>query len=177
MTPLSAIALVAVGNPMRGDDGVGAAVVEQLSDRLQTVPDRREVRVHIVDGEPTRIVSAISGADLAIIIDACRTDDPPGTVVTLEVETAGQLADHAVLSSHGAGLAEAIGLAEALDRVPDRLVVIAISGSAFDLGSGLSESVDRAVPLAARAALAEVSRYEEAARPSADRSHGWHPVK
>ncbi|WP_374228259.1 hydrogenase maturation protease [Streptacidiphilus sp. ASG 303] len=62
-------------------------------------------------------------------------------------------------SSHGLGLGEAVELARALDRLPERLVVYAVEGRDTSCGTGLSEPVAEAVgPLADRIA-AEVAGY------------------
>lgn len=51
------------------------------------------------------------------------------------------------------GLGAAIELARALDRLPGRLVNLAVEGTDFDLGLGLSPPVAAALPeLAARVA-------------------------
>lgn len=61
------------------------------------------------------------------------------------------------VSTHGLGLAEAIELARAIDRLPARCVVHAIEASAFDHGSGLTPDVAAAVAETGRRILAEIS--------------------
>jgi hydrogenase maturation protease len=49
-------------------------------------------------------------------------------------------------STHGIGLAGVLRLSRALGQAPQRLVVVGIEGERFDLGQGLSEKVEAAVP-------------------------------
>ncbi|WP_406483160.1 hydrogenase maturation protease [Streptomyces platensis] len=65
------IAVIGVGNDYRRDDGVGWAVVAGLAQR----PLPHGTRLTITDGEPTRLINAWDGADLAILVDAARV--PP----------------------------------------------------------------------------------------------------
>jgi hydrogenase maturation protease len=53
-------------------------------------------------------------------------------------------------SSHGISLGSTVALGQALDRLPRRLVVLAVSGVDFDLGTGLTPEVAAAVGPVAR---------------------------
>lgn len=143
--------LIAVGTPMRRDDGVGPAVAEAVRDRLPA-----GVRVVTLDGEPTRIVETWAGADLAVVVDAVRTGAPPGTLHRWDGASLGALAPPTHPgSSHGLGLREALALGRALDRLPDRLVVLAVEGADFGPGDRPSGAVVAAIPAAAAAVAAE----------------------
>ena len=48
-------------------------------------------------------------------------------------------------STHAFGVSDAVELARALGRLPDRLDVYAIEGASFAAGDGLSPDVERAV--------------------------------
>jgi len=52
----------------------------------------------------------------------------------------------AVTSTHGIGLVGVLRVARAIDRAPRRLVVVAVEGEAFELGSSMSAAVQAAVP-------------------------------
>lgn len=151
--------LLAVGNRFAGDDGVAARVVGSLAGRLPAGVAAREV-----DGEPTRILDTWAGAAAAIVVDAARSDRPPGTVQRFVAVRAGTAADLDGLgrpvptSSHGTGVVDAIALGGALGRLPGEVVVIAIEGERFEPGAGLSPAVAAAVPHAAETTRAEVWR-------------------
>ncbi|MEQ8716126.1 MAG: hydrogenase maturation protease [Acidimicrobiales bacterium] len=148
--------VIGVGNRWRGDDGVGPAVIDLLraDGRLDTtVADLAEL-----DGEATRLVDAMAHRSLAVVVDAMRSGAAPGTVRSL---VAGEvdLPTTTSLSSHGAGVAHAAGLAAALDRMPDRLVVIGVEISATADEGPLSAEVTAALPEAAARVVEEVRRH------------------
>jgi hydrogenase maturation protease len=143
--------VIGVGNPMRRDDGAGPAVVEALRSE--------EVDAIALDGEPARLLEAWSGAALAVVVDAVLGDEPgrvrsvevvrDGTVVAGVGATAGGCG-----GTHGAGVAEAVALGEALGRLPDRLVVCSVGAADVGQGPGLSPAVAAALPTLVAAARA-----------------------
>ena len=149
--------VVAIGNPYRGDDGVGLEVLRAVAPRLAPDVDRFEL-----DGEPARVVDAIAGATTAVIIDAAVSDDPDGTVTV--IDTGVVPGPDAAISSHGAGLADALELATALDRLPRHTHVVTVTGSRFELGDSLSDEVAQAVPAVVDVIDDLLSRSEGAAR-------------
>lgn len=128
--------VIGIGNPDRGDDAVGRVVAQKLRDRIGDRADVVEAR-----GEATEIVSLLQGRDAAILIDACVSGAPAGTTLRLDMRVAPAPRKGGELSSHGLGLAEAIGLARALGALPEMCVVYAIEGASFAHGAAMSEAV------------------------------------
>jgi hydrogenase maturation protease len=145
--------VIGVGNEFRRDDGVGPAVAERV--RSLGLPG---VQVVTNDGEPARVLEAWTGADIAVVIDAAVLRDPtPGHVHRMDVDgLPGAAAAH---SSHGLGIPEAVELARALDRMPDRIVFYTVEVSETGFGTGLSAPVAAAVPAVAAAVLRELGRH------------------
>jgi hydrogenase maturation protease len=141
---VGSVVVIGVGNRYRCDDGAGPAVLDALA--ATTVPQARLVEL---DGEPARLVEAWTGADLAIVVDALRSDHAVvGTVRRVEVgEDAGVLGNssNAAAGSHALGVGTAAALGRALGRMPARLVVFAVEGANFGHGEELSQPVARAV--------------------------------
>jgi hydrogenase maturation protease len=143
--------VIGIGNPYRRDDGIGPAVADEIGQlRLPGV------RVVISDGEPIGLLTAWEDAGLAIVVDAIRHEPPcPGRIHRLTVS---QLAsDGAGASSHGFGVPYALRLGGALRRQPGHLVVIAVEGTDFADGAGLSAAARAAVPAAVAAIRAELA--------------------
>ncbi|KOV53566.1 hydrogenase maturation protease [Streptomyces sp. AS58] len=135
------IVVIGVGNPLRGDDGVGPETVEALRGR---VPD--DIVLTVSDGEPARMLDLWRGADTVFVVEALRTRPArPGELHTL---TAADAADRtaATASTHALGLGECLALAEALGQLPQRLVVHAMEVADVALGAPLSEAVRSALP-------------------------------
>ncbi|MFJ6902644.1 hydrogenase maturation protease [Streptomyces griseoluteus] len=135
------VVVVGVGNPLRGDDGVGPATVEALRGR---VPE--DTVLTVSDGEPARMLDLWRGADTVLVVEALRIRPArPGELHTL---TAADAANRktAGASTHALGLGECLALAEALGQLPRRLVVHAMEVAEVELGAPLSEAVRSALP-------------------------------
>ena len=142
------------GNSMRRDDGAGIAVVERARPLLP--PD---VEVRTLGGEATSLLDAWAGADLAVVVDAVLWDRPPASGVTRidaisEPDSVGGWG--AGTNSHGLGVAAALALGRALERLPPRLILLLIALAEEGHGEGLSPTVEQHVDAAVALLLAEV---------------------
>lgn len=144
--------VIGVGNPFRRDDGVGAAVATRTLARLP--PGLRDgAWVVALDGEPSRMVETWTSAELAVVVDAVCSDAEPGTVRRANVVPddtddllgAQSRTGSSAVSGHAAGVAEAVALGAALDRLPRRLVIYTVAADDFGNGPGLSPPVATAV--------------------------------
>jgi hydrogenase maturation protease len=143
--------VVGLGHPDRGDDAVGTAVANRA---LALLPPDVGVVQH---EDPAGLIDIWSGSDLVVISDAVRSGQPPGTVSVLNAGTAPLRIGTGAGGTHEFGLAEAVELARALDRLPPQLVIIGVEAERFELGTPLSPQVAAAVEPAAHA-VAEVIR-------------------
>ena len=141
--------VITVGNPWRGDDGVGPAVAAALSGRGIDVVES--------DGEPARMVEAWTGADVAVVVDAVRSGDPVGTVHRLVVRDGGVTVRRGAGGSHGMGPGDAVALGAAVGRLPERLLVYVVEGARFAFGDELSPEVAAAVDAVAAQVAEEVA--------------------
>jgi hydrogenase maturation protease len=118
-----------VGHPERGDDAVGLGVARLLRGRVSA-------DVVEVTGDPLAMIPEWEVARLAIVVDAMCGGGPPGTVRRFDATRAPlPVALATATSSHGVGVSEAIELARALRRLPERLIVVGVEGGQFALGS------------------------------------------
>lgn len=137
--------VLGIGNPDRGDDAAGRAVVALLRGVL---PADIELAEH--SGEASALLSRLEGASHAFLIDASASGAPAGTIRRFDVAARPLPQGASGLSTHGFGVVEAVGLARALGRLPPRCVLYAIEAASFAVGAPLSGDV--------RAAVAEVAR-------------------
>jgi hydrogenase maturation protease len=145
--------IIGLGNPERGDDGIGRVLARDLRGR---VPGDVEVREHIGDG--ATVFEWLEEADSAWLIDGAVSGAEPGTVHRFDAHD-GPLPQHSfALSTHGLGPAEAIELARAMRCLPRRCVVYAIEGASFENSHAASDAVkavSRSVSARILAELAE----------------------
>jgi hydrogenase maturation protease len=145
------VTILGVGNPLRRDDGAGAAVAARLAGRLPG-----HVLVDSIPGSAVEILIALRGAAQAVLIDATSSGAPPGTVHRFDAADGPLPSRFSTGSSHGLGVAEALELARALDRLPPRLAIYGIEGEDFGLGDGLTPAVATAVERVAEEVLREL---------------------
>jgi len=156
--PSQPVVVIGVGSEFRRDDGVGPAVVARLRDRLPP-----GVTALASDGEPAGLLDAWAGAPVVILVDAMTGGGgPAGRLYRLVLEGAqsasaqpGRAAEASLHSSHGLGLATAVGLAHALHQMPRRLIVHGIEAAEVGQGVGFSPAVEAAIDELAAAVLSD----------------------
>jgi hydrogenase maturation protease len=144
--------ILGCGNRQRGDDAAGILVAE----RLRTLG----IAAEVCAGEPSELMEAWSSADDVMVIDAVVAGAPVGSVHVWDGRHPPQFAT-AKRSTHGFGVAEAIELGRALDRLPARLRVYGIEGKNFEVGRAVSPEVQRAVEEVVHRIAAELRPAEQ----------------
>ncbi len=128
--------VIGIGNRFRGDDGVGPLVAD-----LVRASDGHRIDTAVADGDLSDLALSWDDDRIVVVVDAMTSGRPAGTVDVVDGLTADLGADRRPLSTHGVGLAEAIGLARAIGRLPRALTVVAIEGATFEHGAELSTPV------------------------------------
>ena len=146
------ILVIGVGNPDRGDDGVGCVVAHRL--KSGTTPLARVIEVN---GEVTELLDLLSGSSDVLIIDACQSGVAPGTIQRIDVADRMLPSDSFGASTHGMGLAQAIELARSFDQLPQRCIVFAVEGDSFEIGAPLSPAVQESVPIVVQRLWEEIA--------------------
>jgi hydrogenase maturation protease len=139
--------IIGCGNPARSDDGAGILVAQRLCEL--------GLDACVYTGESLGVIDLWEHADEVILVDAVMTGASPGTIHIWD-SWESLLSGKAPASTHGLGLAEAIGLACSLNRLPSRLRVYAIEGRCFDLGTSVSREIQDAADDVVRQILAKV---------------------
>ena len=137
--------VIGVGNPDRGDDGIGPAVIDAIRSHPDLAGVETAVETTVVAGDLSDIVMTWTPDHEVVIVDAMIGSGPPGTVVAID-----GLRDHLPvgprsLSSHGFGLAETVQLAHTLGRLPHSLTIIAVQMDDADHLAPLSDAARTAV--------------------------------
>ena len=129
--------ILGCGNPDRSDDAAGILVARRL----------RELGIPAEEfgGDASGLIDAWSGWADVIVVDAMKSGASPGTIRTWDARTSAFPAGQFRCSTHAFGVAEAIELARAIDRLPRKLVVVGIEGIRFEWGGLPSAEVADAV--------------------------------
>jgi len=150
--------ILGLGNALRGDDGIGPAVIEWLDQ--QTLP----AEVEAVDGGTAGldIVSTLMGHARAIIVDAAHIGRAPGAWMRFTSDVARLKENDTTLSLHSAGLAEALALGAALNVLPREIILYGVQPKSVDWLPQLSAEVQAAVPEVGQAILREIEVMRDA---------------
>ncbi|MGB9723176.1 MAG: hydrogenase maturation protease [Chloroflexia bacterium] len=145
-----ATVVIAIGNPILRDDGVGFYVAEDLRGRL----NERRVEVVRACAGGFRLLDALAGRRRAVLVDALRLGGKPGQVYLLSAEDLqGRIR---AATPHEAGLPEALALGQQLGMEMPEVVVVGIEPAEVEeFGEGLTPEVAAAVPEAVALVLAE----------------------
>jgi hydrogenase maturation protease len=140
------IAVVAYGNPLRGDDGVAwrvAGRIEAASDPVVTLT------LHQLTPELSLVLSQ---ADGVIFVDAAlgAAGRPPGSVRVRDLRPAEPQTPTGPGLAHHLSPEAVLALARGLYGSQPRAALVTVTGETFAHGEQLSAIVRRAVPRAVR---------------------------
>jgi len=145
------ILLIGYGNPLRGDDGVGWRVVEEIANCQSSIANRQRDTPHSALRTPQLIAvhqllpelsEPISEADLVIFVDA-SVEGEPGAVRVRTVEPAPPRIGAFTHHFDPAGL---LGYArEVYGRFP-RAYLVTVTAVSLGYGEGLSDTVEAVLP-------------------------------
>lgn len=157
--PQHDVVVVGCGNLLRGDDGAGPECVRRLA------KGGLPAGVVAIDAGTSGadVVLNMRGANRVILVDACQSGRPPGTLLRLQAADLAEIPPAGPLDIHAFRWIDAVRLARVLaaeDPGP-AISVWLVEGIDFAPGSGISPPVAAAVErLAAeiRAALEPAAR-------------------
>lgn len=165
------ILVVGLGNPVRGDDGIGWRVVEALEDRLGTqAAAERAVKPELdwlaVGG--LTLMERLVGYERVVLVDALQEGVPAGTVTCRPFH---ELMSHRAAdldSTHDADLATALATGRVLRApLPSEITVVGVEvRDAETFTDVLSPAVEAAVPSAVELVLALLFPVGDGVRPA-----------
>lgn len=152
----ASVLVLALGNPILGDEGVGPRALSRLAEEY-----RFPKSVDLVDGGTAglSLVPTVSDATHVVVLDAVRTGQPPGTVVKLN---GGKLPRRFFqsLSPHQVGFRDVVSASRLMpDSGPSEIVLIGVEPYAVELTTDLSEPVEAAIDDVVVAVLAQLELW------------------
>jgi hydrogenase maturation protease len=153
------VLVVGIGNPDRGDDGIGPMVARQLKGRVPL-----GVNVLELYDDVLALIEKWDEVPSVIVVDAVASITRPGLIYRLDLSNNRFPLAFAPRSTHAFGLAETVELARNLGRLPGSVVAYLIEGEQFETGASLSPVVAKAVEAAVERILMEISSLLERRR-------------
>lgn len=131
------VLVLGIGNVLMTDDSVGIRVINELERRF-----RFPENVELLDGGTSGIelLSYIVNRDYLIIVDAIKSDLPPGTVVKVEGEDV-PAKFMTRISPHQLGLSDLLAAATLTGELPKQMVLFGIEPKRVALGLEMTDEV------------------------------------
>lgn len=136
---MSEIIIVGVGNPYRGDDGAGWAVIDGLKKRLNS-----NIELLKQKGDIAEIIDIFSTHPCVYLVDACSSQ-AVHSWQRIDVLVQPIQEKHSLTSTHGFSIAQAVSLAKNLGQLPNKLILYAINGDHYAMSDVLSPSVKQSI--------------------------------
>ena len=149
---MAEIAIIGIGNAMRGDDSAGLAVIDALQQK--TPPHVLIAKSRADVGE---LLSYFETNRIVYLIDACIADQSADTWKRLDALQEKINFERPQTSTHGFSVAQAIDLAKILGKLPSKLIIYAIFASRYSIGDVRSAEVEKAIALVAQSILEEIA--------------------
>jgi len=132
--------ILACGNTLRGDDGVGLWLAEWTEKRFSTQAGVRVIADHQWTPE---LAEDVARAESVLFID-CSVDSLPGSVTLTPVHPVSGGPEH---NSHHLDAAELLALGHELYRsLPRNALSLTIGAGSIELGEVFSDPVNAALP-------------------------------
>lgn len=140
--PSQDILVLGIGNPLMGDDGVGIHVIELLAGT--ELPPNVTVKAAGLPG--WGLPSWFDSKTNVILVDAMQMGEPPGTWKRFLPEEIRVEMESGTLSLHQTDLACGLALSQALDLLPENLLIYGIEPDGLEPGAPLSPAVTASLP-------------------------------
>lgn len=135
--------ILACGNTLREDDGVGPWLAQWAEERFAGEPGVRIIARHQWTPE---LAQDVAEAQAVIFVD-CATNAAPGEIRISPVEAAEAVGSG--LGTHHLGATELLALSKDLyGPMPRSSLLLTVGAGSLELGEGFSEAVRAALPLA-----------------------------
>ena len=146
------VLVLGLGNVLLGDDGLGAAAVARV-ERSYRIP----ADVHLEDGgtQGMALLGMIAESRHVILVDAVRTDDPPGTFVRIDGdEVMDAVRDR--LSPHQVGVADLLDSARLIECYPASVTLLGLVPETIELSVERTGAVEAGLDTLVEAVVREV---------------------
>jgi hydrogenase maturation protease len=147
--------IIGLGQPFRGDDGAGYAVITRL-EQTRGLPRN----IDILEGGTSALFDAIlsSKYERAILVDAAEIGRQPGEWICLDAKQLACTSDvnNNAYDSHQLNLGELLALGQQFNVLPKTMLIYAVQPLSLEWTHQLSEPVREAVSEIAESILREI---------------------
>jgi hydrogenase maturation protease len=148
------VLVLGMGNLLLEDEGLGIRALELLQQRYVIPPG-----VEFLDGGTTGmgLLDDMSGRDHLLVLDACQTGDPPGTLVRLAGDDVPVYFGMRI-SPHQLGLSDVLATLVLSGEEPAEVTVLGLVPKSLEMCLELSGLITEKLDSLVEAAVVELSR-------------------
>ncbi len=147
------VLIMGIGNILLRDEGVGVRVIEAM-EKLDLPDD-----VELIDAGTAGadLVDIVADRPKLIVVDAVKTDSPPGTVFRMTEQDL-MPSEVPAASLHELGLLDALHMTRHLGCSPAEVVIFGIQPETIKCGMELSDRIAAVVPKVIELVMAEAKK-------------------
>lgn len=134
--------IIGIGNEFRGDDAAGILISRKLKNDFPNLEiiEFFEIELDLID--------YFKKHDSIVLIDALKSDkDKSGKIEFFEINNDFEFSNLKYFSSHSISLTEILNIAKILNYLPEKLIIIGIHSSNFEIGSKISFNLEETYQL------------------------------
>jgi len=146
--------VIGLGNILKGDDGIGPHIIEELEKTSLSFP----IQLCDAGSDAFTILDHLIGSEPVIIIDCARMGKKPGTVKKILTKDIELLPSGVGMSLHGYSLAEIWKIAQSMG-IKKNLAIIGVEPDSIQFNTGLSEVVKNSIPIIIKMVAEEAKKY------------------
>ncbi len=150
---MARVLVLAFGNPLRGDDGVGWHAAQALAPEF----DGEDVRVQYCEQLTPDLAEPVSRSRRVIFIDASAAEEP-GRVACLPLVSSAEAPGS---FSHEISPSALLAIADALYGTKPKACLVSLGAESFEFGQGLSASVAKSLPALLACVREQISLAED----------------
>ncbi|MFC1694929.1 HyaD/HybD family hydrogenase maturation endopeptidase [Pseudomonadota bacterium] len=148
------VLVLGMGNLLLEDEGLGIRALELLQQRYEIPPG-----IELLDGGTTGmgLLDDISRRKHLVVVDACQTGEPPGTLVRLEGDQVPVYFGMRI-SPHQLGLSDVLATLELSGEKPADVIVLGLVPQSLEMCLELSDVVSEKLDSLVEAVAVELAR-------------------
>jgi hydrogenase maturation protease len=132
------ILFIGIGNEFRQDDGVGWKAAREINAWQEPRVDAK-----IYNRGAVELIDNWKDYETVLIVDAVISGKAPGSLFRFDIPPRELPATLFCASTHAFNLADVIRLAQALDALPQRLIIFGVEAQSVGHGHGLTPAVEK----------------------------------
>jgi hydrogenase maturation protease len=153
------IGVIGLGNPLRRDDAIGLLLLTYLQQNKKKLSKT----IDFIDGGTSgmKLLHLLGDYDTVLLLDAVDFKGSPGKIKKFTVDEIKNQKIQVFLSTHEPDFLTVYSLLKELDEAPAHVVIFGVQPKDISHGTGLSQEINRVLPLLQKQILKEIQSMTE----------------